>query len=144
MKTVERVFQAILFEVLALMLAIPLMVIIGGVDAAKMTVVGIGLSLFAMLWNYIYNIVFDKVIGYNRLERGLVTRILHAFGFEFGMLFVTLPFMAWYLGITWLAAIALEAGFLIFIFVYTIVFNWAYDRYQPYQRWFIRAKLSRH
>ncbi|XQF91617.1 chlorhexidine efflux transporter (plasmid) [Pseudoalteromonas espejiana] len=26
-------------------------------------IVGIGLSLFAMCWNYIYNIIFDKLAG---------------------------------------------------------------------------------
>ena len=110
------------------------MVIMGGVDAAKMTVLDIGLSLFAMLWNYIYNVIFDKLMGFDRLERRLEVRVIHTAGFELGMLLVTLPLMAWYLGITWLAAAMLEAGFLIFIFVYTIVFNWLYDRYQPYQK----------
>ncbi|WP_133010395.1 PACE efflux transporter [Marinomonas flavescens] len=134
MKTIERIVQAILFEALALAIAIPLMVIMGGVDAAKMTVLDIGLSLFAMLWNYIYNVIFDKLMGFDRLERRLEVRVIHTAGFELGMLLVTLPLMAWYLGITWLAAAMLEAGFLIFIFVYTIVFNWLYDRYQPYQK----------
>lgn len=136
MKTIERIFQAILFEVLALAIAIPLMVVMGDIDAMKMTTVGIGLSLFAMIWNYIYNIIFDSLMGFDRLERTLVLRILHATCFELGMLIVTLPLMAWYLGITWLAAALLELGFLVFIFIYTIVFNWLYDRYQPYKKMF--------
>ena len=135
METIERIFQAILFEVIVLAIIIPTSVIIGGFDAGKMTIVGIGLSFFAMLWNYIYNIIFDKVMGFNRLKRSLAIRCIHAVGFELGMIVITLPVIAWYLNITWLSAITLEAGFLVFILVYTVIFNWIYDRYQPYQKW---------
>lgn len=138
MKSIERIFQAILFEVIALCIIIPLMIVTAGFDAIKMTTVGIALSLFAMLWNYVYNLIFDKLLGFNRLERKLLLRVSHAAGFEFGMVIITLPVMAWYLDITWLAAAMIEVGFLLFIFAYTIVFNWIYDRYQPYQKWFIR------
>jgi uncharacterized membrane protein len=62
-------------------------------------------------------------------------RITHAIAFEFGMILITLPTLAWYLNITWLEAAMLEAGFLVFILLYTFVFNWLYDRYQPYKRW---------
>jgi uncharacterized membrane protein len=136
MKTAERIFQAIFFEATVLSIIIPSSVIIGGFNAEKMTIVAIAISLFAMLWNYIYNLIFDKLIGFNRLERGLVLRISHAVGFELGMVVITLPVMAWYLEITLLAAGILEASLLIFILIYTFVFNWIYDRYQPYQRWF--------
>ncbi|MBD5772427.1 PACE efflux transporter [Marinomonas colpomeniae] len=136
MKTVERIFQAIFFEITVLSIIIPSSVIIGGFDPERMTIVAIAISLFAMLWNYIYNLVFDKLIGFNRLARGLVLRISHAVCFELGMVVITLPVMAWYLEITLLAAAILEAAFLIFILIYTLVFNWLYDRYQPYQKWF--------
>lgn len=136
MKTVERIFQAILFEVTVLAIIIPSSVIIGGFNAGKMTIVAVAISLFAMLWNYIYNLIFDKLMGFNRLERGLVLRVSHAVGFEMGMVIITLPVMAWYLEITLLAAAILEAAFLIFILIYTLVFNWIYDRYQPYRKWF--------
>lgn len=136
MKTVERIFQAILFEVTVLAIIIPSSVIIGGFNAGKMTIVAVAISLFAMLWNYIYNLIFDKLMGFNRLERGLVLRVFHAVGFEIGMVIITLPVMAWYLEITLLAAAILEAAFLIFILIYTLVFNWIYDRYQPYRKWF--------
>ena len=55
------------------------------------------------------------------------------------MVIVTLPTVAWYLNITWLSAILLEAGFLIFILIYTFVFNWLYDTYQPYKTCFVKS-----
>lgn len=142
MGTIERIFQAILFELIALSIVIPTSVMIGGFGTGKMAIVGIGLSFFAMFWNYIYNMIFDKVAGFNRLERGLLIRVSHAIGFELGMVVITLPILAWYLEITWLAAALLEAGFLVFILVYTLIFNWVYDCYQPYKKWFNKAKLA--
>ena len=135
MKTIERVSQAILFEVIALAIVIPTTVLIAGYETDKMAIAGIALSLFAMLWNYVYNIVFDKLAGYDRVKRGLAIRIIHAIAFELGMIMITLPSLAWYLNITWLEATILEAGFLVFILFYTFTFNWLYDRYQPYKRW---------
>lgn len=138
MGTVERIFQAIIFEVIALSIVIPTSVIIGGFDTKNMAIVSAALSLFAMIWNYIYNILFDMLVGTNRSTRRIMIRMTHALGFELGMIALTLPAITWYLNITWLVAIILEAGFLIFILVYTLAFNWLYDRYQPYQKWMIK------
>lgn len=136
MKTLERIFQAVMFEVIALAIIVPATVMLAGMEAGKMGVVGIGLSLFAMVWNYAYNIVFDRLAGSDRSARSLISRVVHACGFELGMIVITLPVMAWYLGISWLSALVLEAGFLVFILVYTYVFNVLYDKYQPYRKWF--------
>lgn len=140
MNTIERVFQAILFELTTLAIVIPMTVLIAGYETGKMAMVGISLSMFAMLWNYIYNLLFDKLTGYERINRGLAIRISHALGFELGMVIITLPVLAWYLNITWLAAAILEAGFLVFILIYTLVFNWLYDKYQPYKKWVSNEK----
>ena len=141
MKKTERVFQVVFFEVCMLAIMVPLSAIITGFSAGKMITVSVALSIFAMLWNYIYNIIFDKLMGENRIDRSIMVRGFHACGFELGMVIITLPVLAWYLKISWLAAITLEAGFLIFILVYTFTFNWLYDRYQPYKRWFSKEVL---
>lgn len=136
MGTVERIFQAVVFEIIALAIVIPASIIVGGFNAPKVSIVGVGLSVFAMFWNYIFNHIFDSVIGYDRLKRKVSIRITHAIGFELGMVVFTLPIMAWYLNVTWVTAAILEASFLVFILLYALVFNWAYDLYQPYQKWF--------
>lgn len=140
METVERVFQAVVFEVATLAIVVPTSAFITGFESDKMLVVSIASTVFAMLWNYIFNIGFDKIAGENRAERGVVVRVAHAISFELGMLIVTLPLLAWYLNITWLAAIFLEAGFLIFILIFTFIFNWLYDKYQPYKSFFGKEK----
>lgn len=136
MSTLERIFQAVMFELIALAIIVPSTVVIAGMEAGKMGVVGIGLSLFAMVWNYVYNIGFDKLTGDKRSTRSLMVRIIHACGFELSMIVITLPILAWYLSISWLEVFMLEAGFLVFILIYTYIFNLLYDKYQPYRKWF--------
>ena len=142
MNTLERIFQALIFEMIALFIIVPASVYFGRFATGKMAIVGIGSSIFAMLWNYIYNIVFDKIAGHNRKDRSLLTRVTHACGFELGMVVITLPMLAWYLNITWLAAAALEAGFLVFILIYTYIFNVLYDKHQPYKKWVNKSQCA--
>ncbi|NOJ20768.1 PACE efflux transporter [Vibrio jasicida] len=128
----ERIFHAILFELFALAMIIPTASLVTGKGSSDLAVVGIGLSLYTVVWNYIYNLYFDKWFGSNREERSLMVRIGHTVGFEGGLIFITIPVIAWFLQITLLQALALEAGFLIFFLFYATGFNWVYDKVKPY------------
>lgn len=127
MTTTQRVIHSVLFEVFALILVVPLVIMITGKDTAELFVVAVGLSFYAVIWNYIYNIWFDKKFGNNRSERSLKVRIGHALGFEGGIILVTLPVVAWFMGISFFAAFLLEFVFLVLFFFYAIVFNYIYD-----------------
>ena len=127
MSTKERIFHSLLFEVIALILLIPLGSLISNIDMKSMTGLAIGLSLTAMFWNYVYNLIFDKYFGGNRIDRSLVMRIGHAIGFEFGLLIVTLPAIMWVLNIGFINALILDMGMLIFFIVFAMMFNWCYD-----------------
>ncbi|EGA65651.1 PACE efflux transporter [Vibrio brasiliensis] len=133
MQTKERIFHAVSFEALALAIIIPVTSLITGKGTSDLAIVGVGLSLFTVVWNYFYNIAFDRLCPIARAERCLKVRILHTCGFEGGLIFITVPTIAWFLGITLLEAIMLEAGFLVFFFFYATGFNWCYDRVQPFK-----------
>ncbi|MEM5503580.1 PACE efflux transporter [Shewanella frigidimarina] len=132
----ERVFHAVSFEVIALAFIVPVSAMLVEQNSTDMLIVSICLSLFAVFWNYVYNILFDKLNGSDRVERKIGIRVVHALGFEGGMLFFTIPLVSWYLSLSLINTLILEAGVLGFILVYTAVFNWLYDVYQPYQKWF--------
>lgn len=129
----ERVFHAVVFEALALAMIVPASALITGKGASDLAFVGIGLSLFTVVWNYYYNLMFDRMFGQDRENRTLKMRIGHTAGFEGGLIFITVPSIAWFLQITIGQALLLEAGFLVFFFFYATGFNWFYDRYQPYK-----------
>jgi uncharacterized membrane protein len=138
----ERVFHAVVFEALALAMIVPASALITGKGASDLAFVGVGLSLFTVVWNYYYNLMFDRMFGQDRENRTLKMRIGHTAGFEGGLIFITVPSIAWFLQITIGQALLLEAGFLVFFFFYATAFNWGYDRIQPYQRWIQNQRMS--
>ncbi|MEF1249200.1 PACE efflux transporter, partial [Vibrio owensii] len=90
----ERIFHAVLFEMMALAIIIPAASLITGKGSSDLAVVGIGLSLYTVVWNYIYNLYFDKWFGSNREDRSLTMRIGHTLGFEGGLIFLSIPVIA--------------------------------------------------
>ncbi|HCG6131153.1 TPA: PACE efflux transporter [Vibrio parahaemolyticus] len=127
----ERIFHAVLFELMALAIIVPTAALITGKGSSDLALVGIGLSLYTVVWNYIYNLYFDKWFGSNRADRSLAMRLGHTIGFEGGLIFISIPVIAWFLEITFFQALMLEAGFLVFLF-YATGFNWLYDKVQPF------------
>ena len=133
MPATERIFHAVLYEFLALVFIVPIAYLMTDSGLGKLALVGIALSFYTVFWNYIYNIGFDKVFGTQRDSRGACLRVFHAVLFQIGMVIVTVPAMAWFLGSSIWEALVLEMAFLVFIFFYTIAYNWAYDRVRPFQ-----------
>ncbi|WP_028462521.1 PACE efflux transporter [Nitrosomonas cryotolerans] len=136
MSSKERIFHVVMFEATALTILIAISALMTDKETSDLALVGFALSMFAVAWNYFYNIGFDLIFGMNRNSRGLMIRIIHATGFEGVLVFITVPTVAWFLQISLLEAIVIEAGLLVFFFFFTIGFNWFYDQYQPYKRWF--------
>jgi uncharacterized membrane protein len=92
-----------------------------------MSGLAIMLSLIAMLWNFIFNILFDKVYGEDRNSRKLWLRIQHGFWFELGMLVFSFPVMMWVLQLDFVTVFLLDVGAMVFFLLYAIAFNWIYD-----------------
>lgn len=127
MSTIERLFQSVLFEILALAILTLLAILVTGGEATTMTGLAVALALIAMGWNYIFNLIFDKKYGHDRLSRTIKMRIAHGICFELGMLIVSLPVIMWALNLGVWAALVLDIGVVVFFLVYAIAFNWAYD-----------------
>jgi len=127
MKTRERVLHALLFEVIALIILTPIAVMATGKESLSMTGLAITLSLMAMIWNYLYNILFDRLVTGHRLERSLRIRLIHGFGFELGMIAVSFPLIMWATQMDFLSVLILDVGAIVFFLLYAIAFNWAYD-----------------
>jgi len=123
----ERIFHSIVFEVVALLLMMVFAVLFIEGSMAAITGLAVGLSLMAMAWNYIFNIGFDKAFGNDRINRSFKLRLFHGFVFEIGMLVVTLPLIMWVLNLSFLTALLMDIGFILFFLFYAIAFNWAYD-----------------
>ncbi|WP_084381041.1 multidrug/biocide efflux PACE transporter [Pseudomonas mucidolens] len=123
----ERVFQAIGFEALALLICTPLLAWIMQKTALEMGMVTLAISLLALTWNIIFNGLFDRLKARLQLASGVWTRVLHALLFEGGLIIVCVPLIAAWLDISLLQAFILDIGVLLFFLPYTYVYHWGYD-----------------
>ncbi|MEZ9526238.1 PACE efflux transporter [Enterovibrio norvegicus] len=128
----DRIRHAIAFELIGLILIIGIMTQFG-FDAAHTGVLGIAFSLLATGWNYIYNVWFDKAMQKwaGTTEKKQKHRILHALLFELGLLWVTIPVIAWWLNLSLWNAFLMDIGLVLFYLVYAYVYNLAYDKLFP-------------
>ncbi|MBK3443338.1 MULTISPECIES: multidrug/biocide efflux PACE transporter [Pseudomonas] len=123
----ERVFQALGFEGLALLICTPLLVWITGRPALEMGAVTLGISLLALSWNVVFNSLFDRLKTRLQLANGGWTRVLHALLFEGGLIVLAVPLIAALMKISLLEAFILDIGVLLFFLPYTYVYHWGYD-----------------
>ncbi len=133
----DRVRHAISFEIIGLLLVTPLGALVFHLPLADVGVVSVVSATVAMVWNAIYNFVFD--LGLRKWQgstlKTVPQRIGHAVLFELGLLLLLLPFIAWYLGISLLAALIMDIAFALFYMAYAFVFNLAYDKLFPLPEW---------
>jgi len=136
----ERVLHATLFEVIAVVVCAPLLAWAMGKSLAHMGALTLMFSAIAMLWNMIFNVLFDAAQRRMGFKRGLWARISHALLFEAGLILVLVPLAAWWLSISLLAAFFLDIGLILFFLPYTLGYNWAYDSLR--ERHFSRRQAS--
>ena len=124
----ERLFHALLFEILAIGISAPLAAWITGESMFDMGVLTAVIALMAVLWNMLYNWIFDRLQARLGFERGYRMRVAHTFGFEFGLILIAIPFVAWWLEVSVWHALALDIGFVLFYLPYGFLFNLGYDK----------------
>ena len=127
--TRDRIRHSILFELIGLITVTPLGGWVFGVPISHFGVVAVVSTSLAMGWNYAYNLGFDhamlRLTG--SVKKTLRTRIIHAGLFEFGLLCLLVPFIAWYLAVPLWQAFLMDVSLAGFYLVYAFVFNWVYD-----------------
>ena len=126
--TLERTFHAVSYEVIGIITSAPIISFISGKPMGESGLLAIVVSLIAMLWNYMFNLLFDKLQHKYHFKKNLFVRILHGIGFEVGLILLTAPTIALIFSMGIIDAFLLELGMLIYFFPYTIVFNWIYDK----------------
>jgi uncharacterized membrane protein len=124
-----RVVHAVLFESIALCLCAPVMSYELGKSLFDTGVLTTALATCAMLWNMLYNAMFERVEKKFGFKRTVPVRIGHAVRFEGGLLLVVVLLLAaWWLSISYGDAFLLEMGLIAFFLPYTYVYNLMYDK----------------
>ncbi|KVG37747.1 PACE efflux transporter [Burkholderia ubonensis] len=125
----RKITQAILYEAIAIACISPAIAALFGEGLVYSGALSATMSAIALLWNMVYNTLFERWEA-TRVQRTrtLGRRIIHACGFEGGLIFILVPVVAWWLDISWFDAFLVDLGLFAFFFYYAFVFQWAFDR----------------
>ncbi|MGG2023834.1 multidrug/biocide efflux PACE transporter [Pseudomonas sp. S8] len=123
----ERIFQAIGFECLAILICTPLLAWIMDKPLLDMGAVTVLIALLALAWNVLFNGLFDRALKRLNLGHNAWTRVIHALLFEGGLIVMGVPLIAWWLSVSLWQAFLLDIGVLLFFLPYTYVYHWGYD-----------------
>ena len=136
----RRVLYVALFEVLAIILSTFILMVLSDGTADDSLPVAIIISTVAVMWNYIYNTLFERWETLAKVnQRTLAIRSLHAAGFEGGLCLFCLPlYMLWY-GVGLWQAIVMESALLLFFLVFTFVFTLVFDKLFTLPHQMVRA-----
>ena len=126
----ERFFHAVVFEVLAVAICAPLGAWLLDYSLAHMGFLTLMISLIAMVWNMVFNSIFDDAQRRLGFTRNLAARAVHSVLFEIGLILAVVPLAAWWLDIGLWEAFVLDIGIVLFFLPYTFAFNWTYDHFR--------------
>lgn len=129
----DRVRHALLFEAVALAIFIPASTALFDQPLESMGVIGIASATIATIWNFVYNVGFDRAMLRLRgtVHKTMAIRVAHTVLFEAGLVLMLIPLIAWYLGLTLWDALIMDLAIVTFYLVYAFFFNIAYDRIFP-------------
>lgn len=125
----RKLVYVTLYELIAITASALLLQLFSGSDLGKAGVAAVGAAVVAVVWNLSYNTVFEWWES-RQVKRGrsVMRRVVHAIGFETGLVIMLVPAFAWWLGLMLWDAFVMDIGLIVFFLVYTFVFNWVFDR----------------
>ncbi|GAB2941424.1 PACE efflux transporter [Hafnia psychrotolerans] len=123
----ERILHAVLFELIGNVLVTLVVAYLLQVSLLQSGTLSMISALMAMVWNYIFNKIFDELQKRYAFERNFLMRLLHAVAFEVGLILTLTPVVMILLNLSLINALIVEIGLVLFFLPYTIIYNWSYD-----------------
>ena len=113
-----------LYEAIAVAVLSPAIALVYKNGLAHAGALSLMLSASALLWNVVYNYLFEfwESRQANR-ARTVGRRLLHSVGFEGGLVVLLVPLVAWWLQISWWAALVTDLG----LFVFSSSMHWYFS-----------------
>ncbi|MGV8920015.1 MAG: PACE efflux transporter [Pseudomonas sp.] len=125
----RKVLQAILYETGGVLFLSPALDLMYDEGLAYSGALSLLMSTTALLWNMIFNVGFEKwEARQSQRSRTFMRRFIHSLGYEGSLTLMLVPLIAWWLHISWLAALGTNLGLFVFFFFYAFAFQWAFDR----------------
>jgi len=128
----RRIVHALSYEIILLVIIAMALSFIFDMPMEVTGTLGIVMALTSVFWNMTFNHFFEKFEAKRKLKRTIGVRILHAIGFEGGLMLATIPMVAYAMDMSIWQAILLDFSMTMCIFVYTFIFQWCYDAIENY------------
>ena len=119
----RRIIHALSYEVILLVIIAIALSFIFDVPMEVTGSLGIAMAVTSVVWNMIFNHFFEKFEHKHQLKRTIKVRILHAIGFEGGLMLATIPMVAYAMNMSIWQAIVLDFGLTMCILIYTFIFQ---------------------
>ena len=123
----RRIIHALSYEMILLVIIALALSFIFNMPMEVTGSLGIIMAVTSVIWNMIFNHFFEKFEAKHQLKRTIKVRIVHAIGFEGGLMLATIPMLAYAMQIPLWQAIVLDFSLTMCILVYTFIFQWCYD-----------------
>jgi uncharacterized membrane protein len=135
----ERIIQSLAYETCGLCFSIPLYLAYNGAaaggDPAGAAGLMMALSMAALIWAPLHNILFDladlRMTGRCACARPLGWRLAHALSLEASTLTLTVPLLVVLGGHGWGEALLLDLGLTLAYVCYAYLFHLTYDKLRP-------------
>ena len=125
----RKIVYVSLFELFAVALTTTTLMLLAGSSGAHASVAALASSTVAVIWNFIFNSMFEAwEARQTKKGRSVARRIAHAIGFEGGLVAFLVPLFAWWLEISLWQAFIVDLWIVVFFLVYTFLFSLAFDR----------------
>ena len=125
----RKIIYAVSFETLGILLASGLLLLLADASADQTLLLSVINATVALIWNFTFNAVFENWESRQPVKgRPLRIRALHAILFEGGLTMTMVPFMAWWLDVTFWQALQYEFAIILMFLIYTYAFTFAFDR----------------
>ena len=125
----RRVVYVTLYELIAIVAATVGLMWLSDQNAGHSGVVAVLASAIAVLWNLLFNTLFERWEARQTVRgRSLRRRAAHAIGFEGGLALILIPVFAWWFNVSLWQALVMDFWMVLFFLAYTFSFNWAFDR----------------
>ena len=123
----RRIIHALSYEIILLVIIAVALSFIFNMPLEVTGVLGIAMAVTSVIWNMVFNHFFEKFEAKRKLKRTIGVRVLHAIGFEGGLMLATIPMVAYAMQMSIWQAIVLDFSLTMCILVYTFIFQWCYD-----------------
>lgn len=124
----RRIVYLTLFEGLGILITGTSFASLAGSGMDRAGAAAVFTSLVAVVWNAVYNWLFERwEVRQTQRGRSPLRRVMHAVGFEGGLVIFLVPMIALTLRVPLVEAFVMDIGLTVFFLVYAYIFNLIFD-----------------